>query len=63
MKLIYISADPHHVIIPILVSIFLFPVLVIITICSIRIRNIRAREKRIKDWADDNKISKGKEII
>ena len=63
MKLIYISADPNHVIIPILVSIFLFPVLVIITICSIRIRNIRAREKRIKDWADDNKISKGMQII
>jgi preprotein translocase subunit YajC len=63
LKLIYISANPNHVIVPILVSIFLFPVLVIITIFFIRIRNIRAREKRIKDWADVNKISKGMEII
>jgi hypothetical protein len=63
LKLIYISADPQHVIIPILVSIFLLPVLVIISICFIRIRNIRAREKRIKDWAKENKISKGMEII
>jgi hypothetical protein len=37
-----------------------FPLLVIITICCIRIRNIRARKKRIKDWAKENKISKGK---
>ena len=37
----------------------MFPVLVIITICCIRIRNIRDREKRIKDWAKDNRISKG----
>jgi hypothetical protein len=55
----YISANPAHVIIPILVSIFLFPVLVIITICCIRIRNIKARKKKIKDWTKENKISKG----
>ena len=51
-----ISANPNHVIIPILVSIFLFPVLVIITICCIRIKNIRAREKRVEDWAKENRI-------
>ena len=42
-----------------MVSIILFPVLVIITICCIRNRNIRAREKRIKDWAKENRITKG----
>ena len=43
-------------IIPIIVSIIMLPILVIITICSIRFRNIRARQKRIKDWAKENKI-------
>ena len=28
-----------------------------------RFRNIRAREKRIKDWAKQNKISKGAKIV
>ena len=53
------SANPEHVIIPILVSIFLFPILVMTTICCIRVRNIRVREKRIDDWARKNRISKG----
>ena len=57
-----ISADQALVIIPILVSIFVFPVLVIITICSIRIRNIKAREKRIKDWAKENKTLKSMKV-
>jgi hypothetical protein len=30
-----------------------------ITICWIRARNIRAREKRIKDWVKENKIIQG----
>ena len=51
-----ISANPCHVIIPILVSISVLPVLVILTICWIRVRNIMAREKRIKDWVKENKI-------
>ena len=59
MTITKILADPADVIIPILVSIPVFPVLVIITICSIRMRNIRAREKRIKSWAKKSKISKG----
>ena len=54
------SANPEHVIIPILGSIFLFPILVITTICCIRVRNIRAREKRIDDLAKKNRISKGR---
>ena len=54
-----IAANPKHVIIPILASIFMVPVLVLITICCIRLRNIRARKKRIKDMADENKIAKG----
>ena len=29
----------------------------------VRFRNIRAREKRIKDWAKQNKISKGAKIV
>ena len=56
---VFISANPAHVIIPILVSIFALPVLVIITICCIRIRNIRDREKRAKDWTKWNRTSKG----
>jgi hypothetical protein len=35
------------------------PVLVVLTICWIRVRNIRAREKRIKDWVKENKIIPG----
>jgi hypothetical protein len=54
------SANPEHVIIPILGSIFLFPILVITTICCIRVRNIRAMEKRIDDLAKKNRISKGR---
>ena len=50
IECVFISANPAHVIIPILVTIFMVPVLVIITICCIRIRNIRARQRRIKDW-------------
>ena len=56
---VFIPANPAHVIIPILVTIFMVPVLVIITICCIRIRNIRARQRRIKDWAKGNRISRG----
>ena len=52
-------AKPEHVIIPILGSIFIFPILVITTICCIRVRNIRAREKRMDDLARKNRISKG----
>ena len=61
--LLYIPADPAHVIIPILASILLLPILVIITICSIRIRNIRARQKRIKDWAKENKIPRSTDNV
>jgi hypothetical protein len=53
------SANLEHVIISILGSIFLFPILVITTICCIRVRNIRAREKRIDDLAKKNRIAKG----
>ena len=54
-----IVGNPRHVIIPILVTITVFPLLVTLAICLVRIRNIRAREKRIIDWVTENKTKPG----
>ena len=50
-------------IIPILGSILVFPILVITTICCIRVRNTRARQKRIMDWVKENKRMQGRKGV
>ena len=44
----------------ILVTITVFPVLVTLAICWLRMRNIRARVKRITDWVSENKTMPGR---
>ena len=58
-SILKISGDPASVTIPIIVSIFIFPFLVILTLCCIKVKNYRAREKVMKDWLKKNRAKEG----